>query len=232
MPESMSAFARFRRWVALKRNYLRNEIGFALGLIGLERKVKPDPYLSALYGAFRDDDIEKLREVHAVKPLTTFYDLEERYHLLAEAMKDSVGLALLKELIALGVDPTAIGYRHELTPLQRALQMGRVDYVDFLLAHGVDPSRENNDDHRRITLCAMNLDHPPELQMKLLERLITAGVDLNVEYTMFGDQAQRFTALDHAQSDDVRAFLQSHGAKPSTQLVTDRNAALRKALED
>ena len=59
-----------------------------------------------------------------------------------------------------------------------------------------------------------------------------AGADVNFEYTMFGDAAQRFTVLDHASDETVKAFLRSRGARCSTSPVVVRDAALRKVLRD
>lgn len=74
------------------------------------------------------------------------------------------------------------------------------DVVQWLLANGVDPS------FGRPLVSAVGLQSP-ELQIETLSVLLKGGANINNSYDWFGDEANRFTVLDHAKVPEVIAYL-------------------------
>ncbi len=132
-------------------------------------------------------------------------------------MTDSADIDVLRFLVDHGVDPHAIPQGGNVSPLFRAVHMGRMDYLDFILGLGVDPNADLG--RQRVTLIALGSQHPAAAtQIEILERLIRHEVDLNFRFSLFGDKAKCFTVLDHATDESVRSFLRDHGAKTALEL--------------
>ena len=172
--------------------------------------------IKPFWKAIRESDIDGLHLTCGNNRLPSFCDKTEEQHILSKAMKQDADTAMLQALVSLGVDPKAMPTGSHYSPLNQALSKRRLDYLDFVLRHDVDPN--DNLIRQRVTLAAVGRETDPSLQIQFLQRLIVAGVDLNFIFSLFGDMSKAFTVLDHATDPQVKEFLRSHGAKTAAEL--------------
>jgi hypothetical protein len=182
-----------------------------------------------LYAAIRANDAERLAQLCKGARLTTFFDKAREKHRLTEAIRHSAGIPVLQVLIDSGVDPLELPKRGYQTPLGEAQRLNRIDCFKYLLELGVDPNAEL-DDHR-ITLMGGSDPPPVPMQLDMLKLLVEHGVDINFQFTLFGDKDKLFTALDFATSDEVKEYLRSVGGKTAAELSGQDPSRLR-SLDD
>jgi hypothetical protein len=182
-----------------------------------------------LYAAIRANDAEKLARLCKGAQLTTFFDKARESHRLMEAIRHSAGIPVLQVLIDSGVNPLELPKRGRQTPLGEAKRLKRIDCFKYLLDLGVDPNA-GLDDHR-ITLMGGSEPPPVSMQLEMLKLLVEHGVDINFQFTLFGDKNKLFTALDFATSDEVKEYLRSVGAKTAAELSGQDPSKLR-SLDD
>lgn len=178
-----------------------------------------------LYAAIRANDAERLAQLCQGAKVTTFFDRARTSHRLMQAIRHSAGIPVLQVLIDLGVDPLELPKRGHQTPLGEAKRLKRIDCFKYLLELGVDPNA-GLDDHR-ITLMGGSDPPPVSMQLEMLKLLIEHRVDINFQFTLFGDKNKLFTALDFATSDEVKEYLRSVGAKTATELSGQYPSKLR-----
>ena len=176
-----------------------------------------------IFDSLRANDVDMLKKLCEGHELTSFSETDGSSHWLSDAMEKAVDLSLLRAFIGLGVDARALPLKGGISPLNRAIKLQRVDYVDFLLEIGVEPNNELKE--QRYTLAAVGSAIEPAMQITLLERLIKAGVDLNFGFPWFGNEKNKVTVLDHARDEQVKAFLRSHGAKTWKELTGEVSQA-------
>lgn len=117
-----------------------------------------------------------------------------------------------RELTSLGYDMNAIEVQGGDTPLILAISNDHESFVDYLLQLGADPNLG------RPMLASMCSDLQPDRQLKYLKLLMKHGADVNRLYDLYGDKNNLFSALDFAPNEEVRQFLVSHGALPSSAI--------------
>ena|SRR6476660_7155681 len=175
------------------------------------------PDIKELYSAIRDNDAKRLAQLCSGVVLSTYSDNRQSDHRLTEAIQRSAGIPVLQVLINSGVDPHAIPKRGGFSPLAKAVQLERIDCLKYLLDLGVDPNLGLED--QRTTLTAVSHTIPAPSQLEMLKLLVEHGVDINFQFTLFGDKQKLFTVLDHATHPEVKDYLRSVGGKTAAELA-------------
>jgi hypothetical protein len=175
------------------------------------------PDRKELYAAIGKNDADRLAQLCSGIVLSTFSDKEQSDHRITEAIQSSAGIPVLQVLVNCGVDPHEMPKRGGFSPLRKAIQLQRIDCLKYLLDLGVDPNSGLED--QRITLSAAGHSIPAPLQLEMLKLLVQHGVDINFQFTLFGDKQKLFTLLDHATHPEVNDYLRSVGAKTSAELA-------------
>ena len=145
--------------------------------------------------------------------LSTFSDERQSDHRITQAIQCSAGIPVLQILVNSGVDPHAMPKSGGFSPIRKAIQLQRIDCLKYLLDLGVDPNLGL--ERQRVTLTS---------EMEILKLLVEHGVDINFQFTLFGDKQKLFTALDHATNAEVKDYLRSVGAKTAAELGTPGSA--------
>ena len=166
--------------------------------------------------AVREDSVDTLTELTNELRLTAFfYDTDS--HWLSLAIEKRASVAVMQALVDAGVDPTVISLSKDAhSPIRTAIRHQRLDCLLFLLEHGADPNQDLQD--QRVSLSAVNYAIPVSLQIEMLKMLVAHGMDINFQFTMFGDTTNLFTVLDHATASETKDYLRSVGAKTNTEL--------------
>jgi len=178
-----------------------------------------------IVGFLRENDAEGLESYLASNDLP---ELEPEEKWFAKGMKIGVGIKLLNILLDAGADPHELPPRGCRSPLERAIDLGRLDYLKFLLDQKVDPNA--NLEQFRVPLAVGLSDINSQTKIEMFKLLLEHGVDLNFQYTLYGDTNDLFTLMDHSSGDEtLEEYLRSVGAKPLQELMGEDGATSNKA---
>ena len=133
-------------------------------------------------------------------------------------------LEMVELFIRLGVDINHIGKTGG-PALECAIQSGRMELVNFLIANGADVNLG------RPLISAILYDGAA---LQFVKRLIVSGISINQTYSIYGDEEDCFSALSFALmhgKQEIADFLRSHGAKTTEEILGQQPARLRSDAE-
>jgi hypothetical protein len=180
-----------------------------------------------IYQALVSGDPQKLYLLCKDSGLSTYKPIPKDKNRLEGAMADGVSTELLEMMVKLGVDPNGVAPTRN-GPLIEAIRSKKIEYVKFMLDQKIDLS--NYMDKGRCVLSAVHYEIPVPMQIEILKILVAHGVDINFQYTIFGDKTKLFTVLDHATAPETKEYLRSIGAKTNAELKGQGPTARKTGL--
>ena len=121
---------------------------------------------------------------------------------------EDVSIDALQAILDAGADVNAQN-KYGSTPLHRAVEIGRLDIIDFLLKNGCEPSL--NSALARAANCG---------RTEAAERLLEAGADPNYKYTVNGWNKSVLSNAAESEPEERRKLVQlllEHGAVPTKE---------------
>ena len=99
------------------------------------------------------------------------------------------------------------------TALDYAISLDRRDIVRALLDHGADVSAG-----RRTLIAALGSSIPPERQLEYVKLLVEHGIDINELHTLYGDENNKFAAMDWTSNPSILEYLRKHGGRTRNEM--------------
>ena len=168
-----------------------------------------------LFSALEAGDTETVRGLCATHPWLIKDHLWTRDDTWLQHVVRTKNMEMLSLLLDLGFNIDAVDRALKSTALSKAISDQEDSMVALLLERGANP------DLGRAIIAAINVADGLR-RMQYLDALVKAGVDVNQQFPLYGDQSKLFTALEWSHKiPKVAAFLRSHGAKTVAELAAD-----------
>ena len=182
---------------------------------------------STVFGFLRGNDADGLRTFLKTNELP---ELSSSENWFTEGMMEGVDIQFLNVFLSAGVDPRELSPDALRSPLAKAIDLGRVDYLRFLLDQGVDPNADL--ERFRVPLAVGLSKVDSQAKIEMFELLLEHGMELNFRYSLYGDTNARFTLMDRCSGDETLAeYLRSVGAKHLQELVGEDGATLNQTKD-
>jgi ankyrin repeat protein len=175
-------------------------------------KLTPQQKRDQLQGSIQNGNEPRITELLSGSPDFLSEPPDDFTTWVGLAISENCRLEILAKIVGAGCDPNSRSSSPDKTSaLEVAVDNDRIDAIQWLLENGADPNLG------RELIGAINFRKTPDIQLKMLTMLLDAGANINKSHALYGDETDRFTALDwsilYDVPDQVIDFLKERGAK-------------------